>query len=37
MGSAPKKPRPMRSKKSGMKKMKLIKQNLEILKKISTK
>ena len=34
MGTAAKKPRPMRSRRSGMKKMKLIKQNLEVLNKI---
>ncbi len=34
MGTAAKKPRPMRSRRSGVKKMRLIKQNLEILKKI---
>jgi hypothetical protein len=33
MGSAPKKPRPMRSRKSGIKKMEQIKKNNEILKK----
>ena len=35
MGTAPKKLRSMRSRRSGIKKMKLIKQNLEILKKIT--
>jgi hypothetical protein len=34
MGSAAKKPKPMRSKRSGVKKTKLIKANLEILKKL---
>jgi hypothetical protein len=34
MGTAAKKPRPMRSRRSGIKKMRLIKNNLEILKKI---
>jgi hypothetical protein len=34
MGTAVKKPRAMRSRRSGVKKMRLIKQNLEILKKI---
>jgi len=34
MGTAAKKPRPMRSRRSGMKKIKLIKQNLEVLSKI---
>lgn len=34
MGTATKKPRPMRSRRSGMKKLKLIKQNLEVLNKI---
>ena len=34
MGPAAKKPRPMRSKKSGVKKLNLIKNNLEILKKL---
>ena len=34
MGTAAKKPRPMRSKKSGVKKLNLIKNNLEILKKL---
>lgn len=33
MGSAAKKPRPMKSKKSGLKTEKRIKQNIEILKK----
>jgi hypothetical protein len=33
MGTAAKKPKPTRSKKSGIKKAKLIKSNLEILKK----
>lgn len=37
MGSAPKKPRAMRSKRSGVKKMELVKRNLEILKKFLTK
>ena len=36
MGSAPKKPRPMRSRRSGMKKMIQIKKNLEVLKKLSS-
>ena len=34
MGSAAKKPRAMRSRRSGVKKMKLIKENLELIKKI---
>jgi hypothetical protein len=34
MGTATKKPRAMRSRRSGVKKMRLIKQNLEILSKI---
>lgn len=34
MANAAPKPRPMRSRRSGVKKMKLIKQNLEILKKV---
>ena len=34
MANAAKKPRPMRSRRSGIKKLRLIKQNLEILKKI---
>ena len=34
MGTKAKKPRPMRSKKSGVKKLNLIKNNLEILKKL---
>ena len=34
MGTAAKKPRPMRSRRSGMKKLRLIKQNLEVLNKI---
>lgn len=33
MGSAAKKPRPMRSRRSGLKTVKLIKANLEVLKK----
>ena len=33
MGTAAKKKRPMRSRRSGMKKAKLVKANLEILKK----
>ena len=33
MGTAAKKPRPMRSRRSGVKKLELIKKNLEILKK----
>ena len=37
MGSAPKKPRAMRSKRSGVKKMEQVKRNLEILKKFLTK
>ena len=37
MGTAAKKPRAMRSRRSGVKKMRLIKQNLEILKKIEKK
>jgi hypothetical protein len=35
MGTAPKKKRAMRSRKSGVKKLKLVKSNLEILKKLS--
>jgi hypothetical protein len=34
MANAKPKPKPMRSRKSGLKKMKLIKQNLEVLKKL---
>jgi len=34
MGTKAKKPRPMRSKKSGVKKLALIKSNLEILNKL---
>ena len=34
MGTAEKKPRAMRSRRSGVKKMKLIKENLELIKKI---
>jgi len=34
MGSAAPKPKPQRSRKSGLKKMKLVKANLEILKKL---
>ena len=34
MAQAKKKPVPMRSRRSGLKKMKLIKQNLEILNKL---
>ena len=34
MGSKAKKPRAMRSRRSGVKKMKLIKQNLEVLKRL---
>jgi hypothetical protein len=34
MGTKAKKPRPMRSKKSGVKKLNLVKNNLEILKKL---
>jgi hypothetical protein len=37
MGSASKKPRPMRSKKSGQKTSKRIKKNHEVLKKLFTK
>jgi hypothetical protein len=33
MGTAAKKPRAMRSRRSGVKKMELVKKNLEILKK----
>ncbi len=36
MGSAPKKPRPMRSRRSGIKKMNQIKKNHEVLKKLSS-
>jgi hypothetical protein len=35
MGTAPKKKRAMRSRKSGVKKLELVKSNLEILKKLS--
>ena len=35
MAKAAPKPRPMRSRKSGVKKMKLIKQNLEVIKKLT--
>ena len=35
MAKASPKPRPMRSRKSGVKKMKLIKQNLEVIKKLT--
>jgi hypothetical protein len=34
MGTKAKKPRPMRSKKSGVKKLALVKSNLEILNKL---
>lgn len=34
MGTAVKKPRAMRSKRSGVKKMELVKNNLEVLKKL---
>jgi hypothetical protein len=34
MGTAPKKKRPMRSRRSGVKKAELVKSNLEILNKI---
>ena len=34
MGSAPAKPRPMRSRRSGIKKLRIVQQNLEILKKL---
>jgi hypothetical protein len=37
MGSAPKKPRAKRSKRSGIKKMEQVKRNLEILKKFLSK
>lgn len=37
MGSAPKKPKPMKSKKSGKKTSKRINQNMEVLKKFLTK
>jgi hypothetical protein len=37
MGSAAKKPRPMRSKKSGRKTSKRIEKNHEVLKKLSNK
>jgi hypothetical protein len=36
MAQAKKKPVPMRSRKSGLKKMKLIKQNLEVLKRLES-
>jgi len=36
MGTAAKKKRPMRSRRSGVKKTELVKNNLEILKKLST-
>ena len=35
MAKAAPKPRPMRSRKSGVKKMKLIKKNLEVIKKLT--
>ena len=35
MGSAAKKPRAMRSRRSGVKKLTLIKKNLELLKKLA--
>jgi hypothetical protein len=35
MGTKPKKPRPMRSKKSGVKKLALIKSNLAVLSKLN--
>lgn len=34
MGTAPKKKRPMRSRRSGVKKLTLVKSNLEILNKV---
>lgn len=37
MGSAPKKPKPMRSRKSGIKTSKRIAKNFEVLKKIESK
>lgn len=37
MGSAPKKPRAMRSRRSGVKKMEQVKRNLEVLKKFLSK
>ena len=36
MGTKPKKKRAMRSRRSGLKKMKLVKQNLEVLKKLES-
>lgn len=36
MGSAAKKPRPMRSRRSGIKKLKQVKNNLEVLKKFAS-
>lgn len=36
MAHAKKKPVPMRSRRSGLKKMKLIKQNLEVLKRLES-
>jgi hypothetical protein len=36
MAQAKKKPVPMRSRRSGLKKMKLIKQNLEVLKRLES-
>ena len=35
MGTAAKKPRAMRSRRSGVKKLSLVKKNLEVLKKLS--
>ena len=34
MGSAPSKPRAMRSRRSGIKKLELVKKNIEVLKKL---
>jgi hypothetical protein len=34
MGSAPPKPRAMRSRRSGIKKLEIVKKNLEVLKKL---
>ena len=36
MGTAAKKPRPMRSRRSGVKKLELVKKNLEILNKLKS-
>jgi hypothetical protein len=36
MGTAAPKPRPMRSRRSGLKKMRLISQNIQIIKKLES-